>query len=300
MYNRRHFLRATGKLTLASLILPYYACSNSNTSQENADKVKEENNGGSMLTTFGIQLWTLRDIIGKDPKGALRQLSEYGYRQIESYEGEQGIFWGMSNTEYQAYLKELGMEAMGSHCNIMEGFEEKAAQAGEIGMKYLTCPWVGPQESMDDFKRFADRFNECGAICQKNGLRFAYHNHAYSFEELEGQIPQDYLLENTDPSTVDFEMDIYWVVTAGVDPLEHFKRYPNRYRLAHVKDRMKDAPADETNASCILGQGSIDYPTLLPSAMEQGLAYFIVEQERYDGTTPLDCAKANADYLGAL
>jgi sugar phosphate isomerase/epimerase len=94
-------------------------------------------------------------------------------------------------------------------------FEQKAAQAGEIGMKYLICPFLGPQKSMDDFKRFADQFNKSGEICKKNGLRFAYHNHGYSFQPLDGQLPQDVMMTSTDASLVDYEMDIYWVVTAG-------------------------------------------------------------------------------------
>jgi len=279
-------------------LFPHWACSNDGDS--NQQSVPPPAPDGEKLSKFGIQLWTLRDIIGEDPKGVLKALSEFGYKQIESYEGDQGIFWGMSPQEYKTYLQELGMDAVSSHCNIDEDFESKAQQAGEIGMQYLICPWVGPQESMDDFKRIADQFNDYGDICKKYGLRFAYHNHAYSFQELEGQLPQDYMMENTDPATVDYEMDIYWVVTGGADPMDYLKRYPGRFKLSHVKDRLKDAPADERQASCVLGKGQIDYPPILTLAKEQGMEYFLVEQERYDSCEPLDCAKEDADYLAAI
>ena len=303
MLDRRTFLRKSSQAAALSLLLPYYSCSGEGKAQGSEEAVTDApppTVAGKSIDQYGIQLWTLRDIISEDPKGILRALSEFGYKQIESYEGDQGIFWGMQPQEYKGYLESLGMQAIGSHCDISKNFEAKAQQAGEIGMQYLVCPWVGPKESMDDFKRIADQFNECGAICKKYGLRFAYHNHDYSFVPLEDQIPHDYLMENTDPETVDFEMDIYWVVTAGVDPVEYLKRYPNRFRLSHVKDRMKSAAAEEKQASCVLGTGSIDMPKILDVAEEQGMQYFIVEQERYDQCEPLQCAEKDAAYMEAV
>jgi len=247
---------------------------------------------------FGLQLYTLRDDMPKDPKGVLKQVASFGYKQIESYEGDQGIYWGMSHTDFKKYMDDLGMNLVAAHCDINKDFEQKAAQAAEIGMKYLICPWLGPQASLDDFKRFADQFNQKGEICTKNGIRFAYHNHDYSFQPLSGQLPQDVLMDNTDPSLVDYEMDIYWVVTAGQDPQAWFKKYKNRFRLCHVKDRIKGST--EQAATCTLGTGSIDFPTILRSAKEHGMEYFIVEQERYEGTTPLKSTKDNADYMKEL
>jgi sugar phosphate isomerase/epimerase len=302
MQDRRKFLKQSTKAAVAAALLPYYGCSsepaNGATGGEDAATATEKMAGaGHKLDKFGIQLWTLRDIIADDPKGVLKALSEFGYKQIESYEGKDGIFWGMTNTEYKAYLDELGMDAISSHCDINKDFEQKAQQAGEIGMPYLICPYIGMKESLDDYKRVVDQFNECGAIAKKYGLRFGYHNHDYSFQELDGQIIQDYMMENTDPDTVDFEMDIYWVVTGGADPIEYLEKYPGRFKLSHVKDRMKDVPADERAASCVLGNGTIDYPKILDVAEKQGMAYYIVEQERYDECAPIDCAKADADYL---
>lgn len=247
---------------------------------------------------FGLQLYTLRDDLPKDPKGVLKQVSALGYKQLEGYEGKDGMFWGMGNTGFKQYLDELGMVMVSSHCDINKDFEKKAAEAAAIGMKYLICPYKGPQKSLDDFKRFAEEFNQRGEVCKKNGIRFAYHNHDYSFKELEGQMPQDVMMMNTDPSLVDYEMDIYWVVTAGQDPAAWFKKYKNRFKLCHIKDRTKGAT--EAADTCNLGEGSIDFPSLMTVAKANGMEYYIVEQEKYAGTTPLQAIAVDAAYMKKL
>ncbi len=257
-----------------------------------------ENN--SKLKTFGVQLYTLRDDLPKDPKGVLKQLAGFGYKQVESFEGPKGFFWGMTNKEFKSYMDSLGMSIVSSHCDFRKDFERKAAEAGEIGMKYLICPYLGPQKSLDGFKKAADDFNKAGEICKKNGLRFAYHNHNYSFNKQEGQMPQDVMMQNTDPTLVDFEMDIYWVVSAGADPIEWLKKYPNRFRLCHIKDRAKNAAPTNFDASVDLGLGSIDFKSILAEGKKLGFKYHIVEQEKYENTTPLKSAEVDATYLKSL
>jgi len=282
--DRRKFLQLGGSLTLGAFLAP----SLMNFFESDAKKLKK----------YGIQLYTLRDVLPADPKGVLKQLAGFGYTQIESYEGAQGMFWGMSNIEFKKYIGDLGMKMVSSHCDINKDFEKKAAEAAEIGMKYLICPYKGPQKSIDDFKKFADEFNAKGEICKKNGIRFAYHNHDYSFKAMNGEVPQDVMMKGTDASLVDFEMDMYWVVTAGEDPLAWMKKYPNRFKLCHVKDRAKGAT--EGFDSCTLGEGSIDYASILRSAKKMGMEYLIVEQEKYTGTTPIKAAQDDAAYMGKL
>ena len=240
---------------------------------------------------FGIQLWTVKEALAKDPLGVLKHLSNCGYKQIESFEGANGMFWGMKNTEFKKQLGDMGLSMIASHCDIKKDFERKAAEAGAIGMKYLICPHIGAQKSIDDYKRFADQFNKCGEIAIKNGIRFAYHNHDYSFKAMAGGMPQDVLMNATDANLVDFEMDIYWVVAAGADPITYLKKYPNRFKLCHVKDLTKTATGVE---SCILGKGTIDFKNILNVGAQNGLKFHIIEQEAYTGTTELDCARDNA------
>ena len=242
-------------------------------------------------------MYSLREDLPKDPKGVLAKVASYGYKQIEGYEGDMGLFWGMSNKDFKMYMDDLGMEYIASHCNIDKDFERKAGEAAEIGMKYLICPGR-KKKSIDGYRQNADEFNEKGEICRKNGIKFAYHNHEYSFEVMEGQFPQDIMMQNTDPKLVDFELDIYWIVTGNQDPVEWFKKYPNRFVLGHVKDRL--AGTTERGASCTLGHGIIDYPKMMKYAKAAGMKYFIVEQERYDEGTPLECVENDAKYMRNL
>ncbi len=289
-YNRRTFMKLSGGLT-GSLVLGNLTGLASFT----GTGIPE-----TKLKKFGIQLYTLRDEMPKDPKEVLKQLAAYGYRQIESYEGAQGMFWGMGNTGFKEYMDSLGLTIVSSHCDINKDFERKAAEAAAIGMKYLICPWIGPQKSIDAFKKFADEFNQKGEVCKKNGIRFAYHNHDYSFKPMDGQLPQDVMMKGTDPSLVDFEMDIYWVVTGAQDPEAWFKKYKDRFRLCHIKDRSKTAGADNGNNSVDLGTGAIDFARVLKTAKMNGMEYFIVEQEAYPNGTQLEAAKANAAYMKKL
>lgn len=257
-------------------------------------------NEANYMKHFGLQLYTLRDVFGNDPKGYIQQIGSFGYTQIESYEGKDGMFWGMKPAEFNQCIKDAGMTLISSHCDIDKDFENKVIDAASIGMKYLICAWVGPQKSIDDFKKIAEDFNVKGALCKKHGIKFAYHNHDYSFKEIDGEIPQDVMIQMTDPALVDFEMDIYWVITGGADPIDYLKKYNGRFKLGHLKDRLKNAQPSETNASCTLGTGSINYKKILPIAKANGMEYFFLEQERYDGTTPLECTKDSAQYLKSI
>ncbi|MBS1578446.1 MAG: sugar phosphate isomerase/epimerase [Bacteroidetes bacterium] len=286
-HSRRNFIKLSG---LSALVL-----------SSPIKKLSLLNNNFSTkhIDAFGIQLWTVKEDMATNAKDTLKQLANYGYKQIESFEGKEGIFWGMKNTEFKKYLDDIGTKIVATHCDISKDFEKKAAEAAAIDMKYLICPWVGSQKHIDDFKKIADEFNKCGEICKKNGIRFAYHNHDYSFKPVDGQLPQDVLINNTDASLVDFEMDIYWVVVAGQNPEEWLKKYKNRFRSCHVKDRLKNPPANAGQGSCTLGYGSIDFTKILKTAKANGMQYYIVEQEAFNAP-PLKCVEANATYMKAL
>ena len=282
-YDRKTFLKMSGLMAsgLAVGTLPFIkSCA-------------PENRAGRQ---FGLQLYTLRDVIADDPEGTLRQVADYGYNQIESYEGPMGMWWGMGNTGFKDLMDELDMTIISTHANVFEDFERKANEAAEIGLKYIVSPWIGPQDSLDDYREMADQFNEMGEIANDLGIRFAYHNHAYTFEEQEGQMPQDVLMENTDPDLVEYQMDIYWVAVAGHDPAEWARRYSGRFTSSHVKDLANPDDPEST----ALGRGTIDFQQLLPVLAEHGMEDFIVEQEAYTGTTPMEAIRDNAEYMRGL
>lgn len=257
-----------------------------------------ENNNNEKLKKFGLQLYTVRDVFEKDPKGILKQLAAFGYKQIESYERDKGMFWGMKHTEFRSYMDELGMTIIASHCDIEKDFERKAAEATAIGMKYLVAAWEGPGKTIDGYKRLAEDFNRKAAVCRQNGIRFAFHNHSFSFLKVENEFPQDVLLNNTDPSLVDFEMDIYWVIAAAQDPEEWLKKYRSRFKLCHVKDKVKGSTKMED--TCDLGKGSINFGPILKTAKKNGMEYFFAEQEHYPDSTPMKSAEMNAGYMKRL
>jgi sugar phosphate isomerase/epimerase len=288
-YKRRDFIKLSGGIAAVLTAMPFSGKLMSKALDEEFIKKQK---------VFGLQLYSLRDDLPKDPKGILKQVASFGYKQIEGYEGAQGMFWGMGNTGFKKYMDDLGVEFISSHCDIDNDFEKKADEAAAIGMKYLICPSRGGRKTVDEFKKVADDFNSKGEICKRAGIKFAYHNHEYGFNAIDGQLPQDILMMNTDPDLVDFQMDIYWVVTGKGDPISWLERYPNRFRLGHLKDRI--VGATERGASCTLGTGSIDYAPIIKAAKKSGMKYFIVEQERYDGSTPLECVAADAVYMSQL
>lgn len=252
------------------------------------------------LPGIGIQLYMVREDMANDPVGTLTKLGKMGYTQIESYNGEKGIFWGFGNKEFRRIAADQGLEMVSSHYEgDRTGYEKTASEAAAIGMKYLIYPWKGPQKSIDDFKRIADEFNGYGEICAKNGLRFGYHPHDYPYKKVDGQLPIDVLLQNTNPALVDFEMDVYYTVTEGQDPARYLEKYKPRFRLSHLRDVLKVRlpPESKEESACDLGQGIIDYPALLSVALACGMQYFFVEQSRLYHETALESASVNLKYL---
>ncbi len=187
-YNRRYFLKNSGLLASGIALAGIGCASNAGDNGENAggDSTNRADTTSTVATDqpigqFGLQLYTLRDEMPKDPKGVLKQISQMGYTQIEGYEGPKGLWWGMKNKEFKAYLDDLNLTMVSSHCDFRKDFDRKAAEAGEIGLEWLIAPYLGPQKKLDDFKKFAELFNKSGDICARENLRFAYHNHGYSF-----------------------------------------------------------------------------------------------------------------------
>jgi sugar phosphate isomerase/epimerase len=291
-YDRRLFLKAAGFAAIGSFAYPLVSCSNAKKEEGSDESATKE---GSTINDFGLQLYSVRDLIGKDPKAMLKQIADLGYKKIESYQGEQGIYWGMTPKDFKAYMSDLGMEIVSTHADTTKDLEKIAAEAAEAGLGYVLQPYIGAQSSVDEWKKRAEDFSKRGEICKKAGIKFGYHNHDYSFKPLDGVIPQEILLDNTDASLVVFELDLCWITAAGVDPNEHMKKYSGRYELCHIKDVVREPKVQSTD----LGDGIIDFGTVLKTASENGMKQFIVEQEDY----PVDVMTSignDANYMKQL
>lgn len=323
--NRRNFLRQSGLIAATPLIAnELWSCTpSSKTEEKNTDSTATSSIiSEPSVKEFGIQLWTVKEDMAKDPKGVLKSLASYGYKQIESFESEKGVFWGLSAKDFKSYMDELGMNIVSTHCNpdftmkkeTEDKFKKLADDAASIGMKYLINPFLGSLKTADEWKKAAEGLNRQGEIASKAGLKVGYHNHHFEFKKfVDGTCPEQILLEGTDPKLVDFELDLYWVVKAGEDPEAWLTKYKERFRLCHIKDyykedKMKEIEAKEKQTdmfwpiggSTIIGTGRIDFAKILGTAKANGMIYYIVEQERFDDTTPLKAVESDAQYMKKL
>lgn len=246
------------------------------------------------LKKFGCQLYSVRDLMPKDPKGVMTALAKMGYTQFETYSNDP--FWGMSPKECKKFLKGIGVKMISSHTQLKVIDDAFAANAAEAGLSYVICPFIGMQPGEDAWKKRADEFNAKGEICKKHGIKFGYHNHSYSFAFVSGIKGQMVLIENTDPNLVCFELDMCWSEAAGENTMAHLEKYGNRYELCHVKQLVEKEPKPlQTD----LADGIIDYSKLMRSAKDNGIKYFLVEQEQYP-TSPLASMENNAAYMKNL
>lgn len=241
----------------------------------------------------GIQLWTVRDVIGSDIPGTLATLSKIGYNSIEPY-GFDGSFYTYSAKDFRKMCQDLGMVITSTHCGItIENAPLYAEKAAEAGLEYLVLPSFGgrPEKTLDDYKKVAQEMNQIGVITKKSGITFGYHNHNHEFRTIEGQLPYDTLLAETDPGLVTFEMDIFWVVKGGHQPLQYFEKHPGRFQLWHVKDMGNDGE------SCIVGNGHIKFNDLMKHSETAGLKRIVYEQEAYSEGSSIYCAGQSYKYI---
>jgi sugar phosphate isomerase/epimerase len=269
MISRRSFLGQASLLTAGALTMPQLLMAKSN-------------------GKYGLQLFSLREQLPKDVSGVIAKVAEAGYKQVETfgYSKKQG-FWGLSAADFGKLLKNNGLSTPSGHYGMdsflasgQTGELDDAIEAANIlGQTYVTVPYVDERlrKTTDDFQSLANWVNIGSKRVQAAGLKMAYHNHNFEFQEVGGQMLMDILLKNTDPDLVDFEMDVYWVVAAGEDPLQWLEYYPGRFKLIHVKDMDKNDQKLNTE----VGNGSIDFKKILAAAKQDGAKYFIVEQENY-------------------
>lgn len=248
---------------------------------------------------IGLQLYSLRDLMKEAPESTVVAVGEMGYAFVEAAGYSEGMFYGMTPGDFKALVEENGMVFLGSHTGqglpdsasrdaTMEWWDKAIAAHKEAGVEYIVQPWMGNEgyESLEGLKAYCEYFNAVGEKCNKAGIRFGYHNHAKEFTTvLDGETVYDFMLQNTDPEKVMFQIDLYWIVEGGKDPVEYFEKYPGRFWLWHVKDEK------EVGAS-----GDIDFESIWAHTETAGVEYFIVEQEAYD-FPPLESVEKSLDFL---
>jgi sugar phosphate isomerase/epimerase len=248
---------------------------------------------------IGLQLYSIRDSIGRDVPAALEKVSKMGYMFVEPAGYSDGKFYGMEPAAFKALCEANGLKILSSHSGqeLPDSAGREATMAwwdvcigahATVGTTYLVQPSMGRNAytSLDTLKLYCDYFNAIGEKCKAKGIRFGYHNHDKEFSTtIDGQTVIDFMLANTDPSKVIFEMDLYWTVVGGANPVDYFNKYPGRFELWHIKDK------EELGAS-----GMMDFKAIWENSAKSGLQYGIVEVEEYNFDQYTSCQKS-LDFL---
>ncbi len=259
----------------------------------------------------GIQLYSIREDMRKDPQGTLNALAEMGYKYVEHANYMNRKFYGWEAKEFKKRLDDLGMKMPSGHTVMGKAHWDDAKNdftdlwkytvedAAVMGQELVISPSIdmGIRKDKNLLLKYMDIFNKSGELCNKSGMRFGYHNHDFEFsEKLDGELLYDIMLNNTDPKLVAQQLDIGNMINGGGVPADVMKKFPGRFVSMHVKDEVPSAAGHEKFESTILGKGSgqIDVQALVKLGdKEGGTKHFIIEQESYQGLKPLDCMKEN-------
>lgn len=286
MIKRRDFLINTGLALGALAISPSFAFS-------------------SKKKSIGLQLYTLRDAFPKDVKGVLEKVAKAGYEEVETYGfSMKDGFFGASAKEFKAILCDNGLKATSNHFDFNPYLETGSTEtvkayidaAKTLESDYVTIPYILPNlrgRTGDDYKRLALKVNQVADLCKTYDLKLAYHNHDFEFTKFGSTNGYEILLNETDKSLVDFELDLYWSVRSEFDPIQLFKEHPGRFTMWHVKDMDKS----DTKSNSEIGKGRIEFKAIFAEAKLSGMKHFYVEQETNYNPNPLKSIKTSLDYV---
>ena len=258
---------------------------------------------------IALQLYSIRNVIGDAEKYAanhesvFKALAEMGYTAVEAanYNGDEGLLYGVKPEQYKADLEAAGLKSLSSHIGhslsaeelktgkfdeSMKWWDKAIAVHKAAGCSYIVTPSFPVPDNLKDLKTYCDYFNAIGKKCAEAGIKYGYHNHAHEFNKVEDKVVYDFMLENTDPNYVFFQMDVYWACMGRAFPVEYFRKYPGRFKMLHIKDHYE------------LGEsGMVGFDAIFKNAETGGLENFIVELEGFTKGEWDVSIKACADYL---
>jgi sugar phosphate isomerase/epimerase len=260
---------------------------------------------------LGVQLYSLRDDMKKNPAETLKKLAQMGYKYVEHAGYYDKKFYGYSITDFKKLLNDNGLKMESGHDflgsnqwnkstnDFTDEWKQTIDDSAAIGMKYVISPGVDESlcKNMNDFRHYMDMFNKTGELCKKSGIHFAFHNESYEFNHnLNGTALYDLILQSTDKNLVAQQMDIGNMYEPGGRAMNYLKKYPGRFLLMHVKDEVKsDSHSENKNnyESTLLTEGVISVKEIVDYAQKTGTKYFIIEQESYQDKTPLECVDSD-------
>jgi sugar phosphate isomerase/epimerase len=297
MHTRRDFLKRTTLYSAGILAAPALAAARP-----------------AAAPVIGLQLYTVRDFMAKDPAGTLARVAQIGFNSLEgaTYNSGDEKFYGMDARNFAALLKTNGLIMRSCHYRygedskgalltngvfngtILHDWDRAVEDAHTLGLKYMICAWLSESErgSLDHYKKMAADFNIAGEKCAKAGIQFCHHNHDFEFAAQGGVYPYDILLGQTDPKLVKMELDLYWATKAGQDPVKLFEAHPGRFPLWHLKDMDKTPDHKFTE----VGNGTIDFKRIFAHKATAGMKYWFVEQDQCPGS-PFDSITKSITYI---
>lgn len=220
----------------------------------------------------GLQLYSVHQDMG-DVAASLQKVADAGYNVVETL-GSPTCF-GMSAEDFKSLCDEKGLQIISTHTSIGKDDPEATQKWHDIfaglktmGAKYCVIPGFNLGGNLQELQEVCDYFNQVGKIGKEYGIKLGYHNHAHEYREMEGQVMWEYMIENTDPELVFYQMDVYWTTRGGKDPVEYLKKYPNRIQMLHIKDDL------------VIGDsGKIDFEAIFTEFYKNGWKDYVVEQE---------------------
>jgi len=255
----------------------------------------------------GIQLYSVRDDMKKNAAGTLKKLADMNYKYVEHANYVDRKFYGYSPVEFKKLLKDMGLQMRSGHTvmgrqhwddsknDFTDLWKYTVEDAATVGENYVISPSLenSYRKNYDDLKRFMEVFNKSGELCKKSGMKFGYHNHDFEFrEKLNGESIYDIILKNTDPKLVIQQLDMGNLYNGGARAMDIVKQYPGRFLSLHVKDEIPAAGGNEKYESTVLGSGIVNVKDVIDEVRKNNKnVHYIIEQESYQGKTPLDCAK---------
>ena len=255
----------------------------------------------------GVQLYSVRADMMKDPRGTLEKLASFGYKHVEHANYINRKFYGFTAKEFKKILDDLGLTMPSGHTVMGKGHWDPVKKeftdawkftvedAAVVGQQFVISPWLDDslRKTYDDLLRYMEVFNKSGELCKQSGMKFGYHNHDFEFSQvLNGQVLYDIMLANTDPALVMQQLDIGNLYNGGAKAIDVVKKHRGRFEGMHVKDEILAAGGHEKYESTILGKGIVNVKEVIDLGREfGGTIHFIIEQESYQGQAPLDAIK---------
>ena len=298
--NRRNFFSKSAAVLVASSAMSRNMLASATTLATSSTSEAAKLNKGRI----GFQLYGIREEMEKDFVGSMKKLSDIGYSAVETFGNFDDKFYGYSMKELDAIVKGMGMSISGGMYQGWQKLPEDINSSSWDNWKFciselnsVGCKWAvqasmpgGELKTMDDLKYVATHFNRVGELCKKSGLKFAFHNHAADFKVIEGSVVFDYLLKNTDPKLVYYQMDCGNIIYVGRDCLQYLRDYPGRFPLWHTTDC--NAATQERK---LAGDGDVPFVEMFNIAKSYGLEQ--LTNELHTGQNNFDSCKKSFDYL---